>query len=324
MDRKLGQDLSTTLLLAVQHLLTSIGSLVFYNKFIAYQAKSIPLASFGVEKKAFKAEHLKKVQNFIVLVDIASASCMAIAAFSESWKLDVIALKLFLGTVSGRMIYSIWADIYYVNLILFDIKQLFKLAGSKSILNDGTTSDNEAKMKKLRENIKGLNNIKNVTVAFNLVILVFYIPPLIWPRFLSIFKYFIPLGFVSGALTALIVLLAHNAKNRKFGSKDSSQVSVESTMNPKSSVFAKPVSSITVTSNSRMPLQSEKKTSGSKSRASKTRTSQNRASKNRSSQNRGTFSRTLGRKTKNKIDERVDISLFSKEDDDDKFEYVNR
>ena len=129
---KLGQDITTTVIFAAHSVTSTVASVVYYSRFLAYQAKST-VDRFGVsdsKQRKFDVASMQRMMYSVLLLSIVSFISLLASAFTENYKIDAILLKIFLAVESTRVAFTIWANVYHVNLILGDIEQLYH-AGKK-------------------------------------------------------------------------------------------------------------------------------------------------------------------------------------------------
>mmetsp|Transcript_17103 Transcript_17103/g.20595 ORF Transcript_17103/g.20595 Transcript_17103/m.20595 type:complete len:365 (-) Transcript_17103:308-1402(-) len=213
-DRKLGEDSVTTVLFAIQNLAGLVTASVFFSKFMLYQAKSSPLAAIGSDAKRtrYLASSLTRTQNFMFFLDAVSTILLLASAFIRDFNVDAVILKAWLGVASFRMLYTILCTVYFPNLILADLGNVYEqLKGQLRYSSSGKRMKTynetaEAHLKKVKKNMTHLRTLKLVILPYCCFLLWFNTVPLLWDMWYNVYKYFLPLGFSLGPLTYLVVL----------------------------------------------------------------------------------------------------------------------
>mmetsp|Transcript_15058 Transcript_15058/g.18256 ORF Transcript_15058/g.18256 Transcript_15058/m.18256 type:complete len:232 (-) Transcript_15058:71-766(-) len=116
-DRRITEDILATFMFAISLFFASTAPMIFYNKFIAYQAKSLPIGTGGSENnglRMFKPNHLKRAQYALVTLDLVCLILLLVSPSMKQWKPKVVLLKWFFGLHSFRMLYNMWANHFYV------------------------------------------------------------------------------------------------------------------------------------------------------------------------------------------------------------------
>mmetsp|Transcript_16943 Transcript_16943/g.21676 ORF Transcript_16943/g.21676 Transcript_16943/m.21676 type:complete len:201 (-) Transcript_16943:363-965(-) len=185
--KKVGIDPAVTTLYALVHLAANVAAVVFYNKYVSYHARINPMKNSTTKKAKFSAAQLKRFQNAVILIDFTTTLLIFASGFSNFNK-DVGILKAALTIHSLRTAYFIWASIFYLDLLLVDLRRVCKTAKNHeserkhySMRSTGTANGTMRRVLKFHSNqIIALVRIKKATAAYNSFLFFIYFIPLVW------------------------------------------------------------------------------------------------------------------------------------------------
>uniref|UniRef100_A0A7S3PPN1 Uncharacterized protein n=1 Tax=Aplanochytrium stocchinoi TaxID=215587 RepID=A0A7S3PPN1_9STRA len=221
-EKKIGQDSSSTFVWALMMFLSNVASLIFYNKYIAYQVASTRKFDFG-HKSKIRVDLLVQVQNIVVLFDFVMLALVVASGYIESFKIDRTLWKTYMFIYSVRNMYCMFADIYYPSILIEDIKKLVEIAGST--LNGVTKDSRQNRMvTSLRNNLRPLKYISSITFSYNTTSVWFNLNALYWDMWLNAYKYYVPMMMILHAVMSIAMGILMS-KSRFRSSKNSSNKS---------------------------------------------------------------------------------------------------
>jgi len=220
-SRYLAQDRAFTFFYCTCWFLANTSSLIFYNRFVEYQAKSSHVATLNGSTTRIRVDILKMVQWVVLFVDLLIWSLILSTGFIDSFEKDETILKTAFATYVFRNLYAAWADVYYIGALLHDCRQV--LANSMPLEKTGTSSrvvaaENIIEALKTKT-IPSFVYLRNITFAFNMFLIWFHFLPLFWDLWWNAYKYFIPIGLMLGAIMNVEVIDATGRARGRGSSK---------------------------------------------------------------------------------------------------------
>uniref|UniRef100_A0A7S3LRW1 Uncharacterized protein n=1 Tax=Aplanochytrium stocchinoi TaxID=215587 RepID=A0A7S3LRW1_9STRA len=218
-SRYLAQDSPFTFFYCMCWFLANSSSLIFYNRFVEYQAKSSHVAKLNGVSSRIRVDILKVVQWGVLFVDSVIWSLILSTGFIDSFEQDEAILKSAFAIYVVRNLYAAWADVYYIGALVHDCRQvLSNMPGSLSGLSRVVAPTGLTETLKTKT-IPGLLYLRNLTFAFNMFVIWFHLLPLFWDLWWNAFKYFIPIKMLVGVIMNVEVIDATARARTKENSK---------------------------------------------------------------------------------------------------------